>query len=100
MSSKEVRFVLKTPDFLFKSLYITAWFLRSDEIKVGFNINKKMGSSVERNKFKRRVRNYLRPCGVFRNSFFCVVAPNIKLSKVVDFDVELSKLHSWVIKKI
>lgn len=100
MSSKEVRSVLKNPNSLFKSSCITVWFAYADKLKVGFNINKKKGSAVQRNQFKRRVRGFLSSCNDFNSPFFCVIAPNIKLDNNINLDLELSRLHSWILKKI
>ena len=96
MSSKEVRLVFKKPK-VFKSKLITAFYISaSSGFKIGFNVHRRWGTAVRRNRFKRRVRGYF--SNLEQNNIFLVIAPNVSLFAISNFYPDLKKLHSVIIK--
>jgi len=62
--------------------------------KIGFIVSKKLGSSVERNRFKRKCRGlFLNMSCHFNQKFFLIVWPKKSLSGIVSLSDSFARLN-------
>ena len=73
------------------------YYCASSEPKIGFIVSKKLGSSVERNRFKRKCRNLFLGVSVDLNKkFSLIVWPKKPLCDIVDIANSFSLLNKKV----
>tara|TARA_B100000579_G_C22828082_1_gene854371 strand:- start:289 stop:600 length:312 start_codon:yes stop_codon:yes gene_type:complete len=96
LTSRQFLFVLESPNKSFSAKGLRFKFVFSKKNLLGFAINKKLGSAVERNRFKRQCRSFFND--LFKNKpfIFLIVFPLKPVNKTHSIKSDFLKLKELI----
>jgi len=96
LASHQFQSILNGPNKVFVTDNLRFKFVFSKKHLLGFAINKKFGSAVERNLLKRQCRAFFRTLFQSKPFVFLVISPAKPFKKAADFGTDFLKLKEYI----